>query len=88
MAKFNPAMGWWRQNEINTKAREMTKICEDHKCPYLKRLTGGTNEYNMLNYCAYLEVSGHSRIKEPENTDPQNCSHWKDENVIIKNPLK
>ena len=84
--KYKPGMGWLIQTEINKKAREMTKKCEEHKCPYLKRLAGAHDKINSLYYCAYLEISGNARIKEPENIDQQKCNHWQDKNVKIKDP--
>lgn len=70
-----------KMSRLSKESRKLTKNCREHECPYLKRLGGG---YNISNngyssyYCAYLDITGHARIKEPENADPNKCTHWKD----------
>lgn len=82
---MNYSKNWMTQYEINAKAHKMIQRCIDHECPYLKRLAGGlTHNGTRMYYCAYLEISGHARIKEPENRDAQKCSHWQDKNVKNK----
>ena len=68
-------------SRMSKEAQRLTENCRAHDCPYLKRLGGG---YNISNngyssyYCAYCDITGHARIKEPENANPDNCTHWKD----------
>lgn len=71
---------WEKMSRISKEARELTKNCREHKCPYLKRFAGTavyTDKYSQL-YCGYCDITGHARLKEPENIDPNKCSHWKD----------
>ena len=84
--KYKPKSKWVIQAEINKKARDMTKKCVEHNCPYLRRFEGGYSKYNEnLYYCAYLLVTHHSRLKEDK--DINNCEHWKEE-VIAKDTPK
>ena len=63
--------------EENTTSRKLTKSCRKHKCPYLKYLSTKSS----VPYCSYLLKTGHSRIKDEANRDPNNCTLWKTENV-------
>lgn len=71
---------WEKMSRISKEAKELTKNCREHKCPYLKRFAGPSASaygYSQL-YCGYCDITGHARLKEPENVDPNKCSHWKD----------
>lgn len=78
-----------RQRIIET-AKDLTKNCKEHKCPYLKRFAGAkASKYEIYTqyYCGYCDITGHARLKEPENVDPHKCTHWKDEVKSIKTRL-
>lgn len=67
---------------LSKEAKELTKNCKGHKCPYLKRLAGSCSskyEIYLQYYCGYCDITGHARLKEPENVDPNKCTHWQDE---------
>lgn len=67
---------------ISRESKELTKNCREHNCPYLKRFTGSASakyEVYLQYYCGYCDITGHARLKEPENVDSSKCTHWKDE---------
>lgn len=67
---------------LSKESKDLTKNCRAHKCPYLKRFSGSTkSKYDVYvqYYCGYCDITGHARLKEPENVDPNKCSHWQDD---------
>ena len=81
MAKKNPETYWERMCRLGQEARELTKDCKEHNCPYLKRFSGSkaaAHEVYLQYYCGYCDITGHARLKEPENIDPHKCTHWQD----------
>ena len=71
-----------RITRLSKEARELTKNCKKHNCPYLKRFSGSCNskyDIYLQYYCGYCDITGHARLKEPENVDPNKCTHWQDE---------
>lgn len=74
---------------MRKESERLTRNCREHKCPYLKRLSNGgyTLDRSYSLYCAYCDITGHARIKEPENANPDNCTHWKDKVLSNKTTL-
>ncbi len=85
-----------RASRLGRESKKLTENCRAHDCPYLKRFSGvaGNTQHScyLSLYCGYLDVTGHARSLEPENKDPNKCTHWQDEiesnkTTLINNPF-
>ncbi len=54
------------------------EVCEKHKCPYMKVVhdNGMNPKFSVKHSCDYILYTGKSR-----GCMPDECEHWKDENV-------
>lgn len=71
-----------RITRLSKEAKDLTKNCKEHNCPYLKRFAGSCSsryEIYLQYYCGYCDITGHARLKELENVDPNKCTHWQDD---------
>ena len=71
-----------RITRLSKEAKDLTKNCKEHNCSYLKRFAGSCSskyEIYLQYYCGYWDITGHARLKEPENVDPNKCTHWQDD---------